>query len=85
MVAASAYADIANGKLGKGAAPDTVPEAREPYCIMDPEEEAVTFRWDSCQLQHRRNLTTTNGLLFWRDCAPAHWFLPNHMLGSVAC
>ena len=45
MVAASAYAETASGKLAKGGGSTAAAEAREPVFIMDPEEEVVTFRW----------------------------------------
>jgi hypothetical protein len=43
MVAASAYAETASSKSGKGGS-TAVAEARDPVFLMDPEEEVVTFK-----------------------------------------
>ena len=43
MVAASAYAETAKSRPGKGGGA-AVTETRESDFIMDPEEEVVTFK-----------------------------------------
>jgi hypothetical protein len=43
MVAASAYAETASSRPGKGGAAATA-ESRETAFVMDPEEEVVTFK-----------------------------------------
>ena len=43
MVAASAYAETANSRPGKGGSA-AVAETRDSVSIMDPDEEVVTFK-----------------------------------------
>lgn len=95
MVAASAYADTADGKLGKGGGTAAPPEAHDTFSIMDPEEEAVTFRWvpAECNIpegEHVSRRTAGMAGFRWSCCRDASYLdcmceLPRTlMLESIA-